>query len=83
MPDDVSIAWMFLAMIVLIGWFVMLSPKAKRRLGIWLIAHADAHEQRKVYLMERQADLKIMVSAPMLGSLREDEDESKVVGIRR
>ena len=53
-----DIAIYVLSLIAALCVAVMKSPKAKRQLGTWLIASAEADETRSEYFRERLARLR-------------------------
>jgi len=74
-----SLAWMFLIIVGLVMSFVVLSPKAKRKLGIWMIASADADDCRREFFKHRHSHVQEMTIMPDASA----EQSNKLTRVRR
>ena len=70
---------MFLIIVGLVMSFIVLSPKAKRKLGIWMIASADADDCRREFFKRRHCVVKEMTNMPEMPV----DQQNKLARVRR
>lgn len=51
--------------------FALVSPKAKKKLGVWLIAHGEAQEEARLFFVRRRATLTAALIGEQVRSRRD------------